>query len=387
MQIGAREDLVMVQTNTDTTTQMIDGIQPNLAEGVLVLNEDGVVTSANRAAAAILGYEPDALIGIACAEFWPQDLPPVAQIGLQESQHDWVAVRQPNGRTIPVNITITPVSDHLPSSTMISFRNASEVEHINEALTSTQKLAGIGVLTASVAHELNTPISIIAATCSNMMHEVEENNLSMEQLVKYIEMIEQSAWRAARIVEVLRLYSYDDDAEAQMAMTDLNMIIEDALTLVRQQFYGEYNIRIETELAPTMGTLVCDHIRITQVLINLLINARDSMRPDGGTIRIKTWPVAADNHPLSGANGMGSVNGPNQEQYAFSVSDSGSGIDESIINQIFEPFFTTKKQGKGTGLGLFITRQIVEQHNGRVTAENNPDGGATFTVILPRKHL
>ncbi len=377
----------MVQTNTDTTTQMIDGIQPNLAEGVLVLNEDGVVTSANRAAATILGYEPDALIGIACAEFWPQDLPPVAQIGLQESQHDWVAVRQPNGRIIPINITITPVSDHLPSSTMISFRNASEVEHINEALTSTQKLAGIGILTASVAHELNTPISIIAATCSNMMHEVEENNLSMEQLVKYIEMIEQSAWRAARIVEVLRLYSYDDDAEAQMAMTDLNMIIEDALTLVRQQFYGEYNIRIETELAPTMGTLVCDHIRITQVLINLLINARDSMRPDGGTILIKTWPVTAKTHAHSGANGMGSVNGPNQEQYAFSVSDSGSGIDESIINQIFDPFFTTKKQGKGTGLGLFITRQIVKQHNGRITAENNPDGGATFTVILPRKHL
>src|SRR5262245_29387737 len=108
---------------------------------------------------------------------------------------------------------------------MITFTTAGEWEAMSEALTYTQRLAGIGMLTASIGHEMNTPLSISAATCSNLQHEIEENNLSMEQLLKYVAMIEQNAWRAARIVEVLRNYSYDE--ETQTAVTDLNMIIED----------------------------------------------------------------------------------------------------------------------------------------------------------------
>lgn len=375
----------MIETKSDTTTPYYESMKPKLAEGVLVLNENGIVTSANQAAAVILGYEPDALVGRACTEFWPHDLPPVTQIGLKESQHERVSVRQPDGRIVPVNVTITPVSDHVTSSTMISFTNAGEIEHINEALTNTQKLASIGTLTASVAHELNTPISIIAATCSNIQHEVDENNLSMDQLVKYVQMIEQSAWRAARTIEVLRNYAHDE--ESQTAVTDLNVIIEDALTLVRQQFYAESNIQIETELAQNMGTIVCDHVRITQVLINLLTNARDAMKNQAGTIRIKTWPVPPTTRILSRVNGSLTTNGAAQEQYAFSVSDAGTGVDETIIDHIFEPFFTTKPQSKGTGLGLFVTKQIVEQHNGRITVENNPSGGTTFTVTLPHKRI
>ncbi|MCP4358297.1 MAG: hypothetical protein GY796_09810 [Chloroflexi bacterium] len=279
----------------------------------------------------------------------------------------------------------TQYVDHIANSTMVSFTDTVSAEHINEALAYTQRLAGIGMLTGSVAHELNTPLSIIAATCSNMQHEIEENNLSMEQLLKYVEMIEQSAWRAARIVEVLRNYSYDE--EVQTAVTDLNMIIEDALTLVKHQFYGEYNIQIETSLAQNLGTVVCDHHRLTQVLINLLINARDAMTPQGGIIHVKSWLVPPETLSLSRVNGQLTTNGRAQEEYAFSVSDTGSGIDPAIIDKIFAPFFTTKPTNHGAGLGLFIARRIVEQHNGRITAENNLNRGATFTVTLPRKRL
>lgn len=280
------------------------------------------------------------------------------------------------------SLTITADPDPL-SSRMASLTN--DVDHINEALAQTQRLAGIGLLTASVAHELNTPISIIAATCSNLQHEIEENNLSMEQLLKYMEMIEQSAWRAARIVEVLRNYSYDE--EAQTAVTDLNMIIEDAITLIYHQFYGEYNIEIQTDLAPDLGTVVCDHNRLTQVLINLLINARDAITPNPGVVRLKSWAIAPDTPHSPPLNGPATAENKAVEQYAFSVTDSGQGIDPAIMGHIFEPFFTTKPHGKGTGLGLYIARRIVEQHNGRIRAENNPEGGATFTVTLPRKRL
>lgn len=272
----------------------------------------------------------------------------------------------------------------LEEPAMIAFTTAAERqerEEMSEALTYTQRMAGIGMLTAGIGHEMNTPLSIIAATCSNLQHEIEENNLSMEQLLKYVTMIEQNAWRAARIVEVLRNYSYDE--ETQTAVTDLNMIIEDALTLVQHQLHGEYNIQVETQLAHNLGTIVCDHNRMTQVLVNLLLNARDAIGRGGGKITIKSWPVPPPTVSLSRVNGLAAA--PTREEYAFSVSDNGPGIDPALLEQIFEPFFSTRPHGKGAGLGLYVAKHIVEQHHGRITAENNHTGGATFTVVLPRK--
>lgn len=241
-----------------------------------------------------------------------------------------------------------------------------ESEQFNAALSHTQRLAGIGTITASVAHELNTPISIIIATCSNMKYEIEDNNLSAEQLLRYIGMIEQSAWRSARITESLRNYSADGALET--AVTDLNPIIEDALLLVRQQFQGEYNIHLETELQPELKSIICDHNRIMQVMLNLLINARDAIgKGRDGVICIRTWAIADDP----------------QFAFGFSVRDNGTGISDESMGQLFTPFYTTKPPGHGTGLGLSISRQIVEQHNGRIFAQNNPDNGATFTVYLP----
>ncbi len=362
----------MVITQTIPTGEFYDHLLETMSAGVLVLDDDGIVTSANAAAGRILGWEAGQLIGRTWADLDAEGHP------LGQCAPHQTTLRQPDGRSVTVNLAITPVSDHITSTTMVSFTHWGEIEQINEALLHTQRLAGIGILTASVAHELNTPLSIIAATCSNLMHEVEENNLSMEQLVRYVQMIEQNAWRSARIVEVLRNYSYAE--EMQTAVTDLNMIIEDALVLVQHQFRGEFNIQIVKRLDESLKTIVLDHNRLTQVLINLLINARDAMLPNGGTVEICSWRIPED-RALAGSNG----NGAHQEAYAFSVRDTGNGIEPALLDRIFDPFFTTKQSGKGTGLGLFIARRIVQQHNGRIWAENNELGGATFTVVLPRK--
>ena len=363
----------MVIAPPKTTGEFYDHLLHTVAAGVLILNESGIVTSANSAAGRILGWEAEQLIGRTWTDLGAET------DNLAECPPYQTTLRQPDGRSITVNLAITPVSDHVTSSTMVSFTNGPEVEQLNEALLHTQRLAGIGLLTASVAHELNTPLSIIAATCSNLLHEIEENNLRMEQLMHYVQMIEQSAWRSARIVEVLRDYSYAD--EMQTAVTDLNMIVEDALVLVQHQFRGEFNIQIVKKLDENLKTIVLDHNRLTQVLLNLLINARDAMTPQGGTVEIRSWCLS----PEANAHRNGNGNGSSQEVYAFSVSDTGSGIDPTMLDRIFDPFFTTKQFGKGTGLGLFIARRIVEQHNGRIWAENNALGGATFTVTLPRQ--
>lgn len=247
----------------------------------------------------------------------------------------------------------------------VSSMRIDSVQRFNDALSHTQRMAGIGTITASVAHELNTPISIIIATCSNMKYEIEDNNLSAEQLLRYIGMIEQSAWRSARITESLRNYSTDGALET--AVTDLNPIIEDALQLVQQQFQGEFNIRVETDFQPKLKSIICDHNRIMQVALNLLINARDAIGAGDGVIRVRTWVIEGDD----------------RFAFGFSVCDNGSGISDESMEQLFNAFYTTKPSGHGTGLGLSISRQIIEQHHGEITAVNNLGSGATFTVKLP----
>lgn len=369
----------MVEATNNITEQFYTHLTQSIAEGLFVLDEMGMVTSANQAAAAILGYEPDALIGRSIQEFWGDESGLLEQLESGERQCSG-KLRHRNGRYIPVNLSYSPLDTPATGSNkLLAITSLDDVQQLNESLSRTQRLASIGTLTASVAHELNTPISIITATCSNLQHEIEENSLSMDQLVRYVEMIEQSAWRSVRILEVLRNYSYNDAPD--FSVTNLNGIIEDALTLVKHQFRGQYHINIEKELEQDLITIFCDHNRMTQVLLNLLNNASDAMEP-GGHVTIKSWSVASP--PPTMVNGSK----PNGTFYlAFSVKDSGHGIDPDIMDKIFNPFFTTKPNGAGTGLGLYIAKRIVDQHNGRIRAENNPEGGATFTVIIPSKQL
>ncbi len=372
----------MVKLKTSTPLQFYDHLWQSLAEGFLVLDPQGDVVAANESAVMILGVEPGELTGCSYRQFWPDTVPSPLGIELMKGSSYNGDVCRPDGRFTPVNLAIFPLGANGDSHKLVVFSNPDQVQHVNDALSHTQRLAGIGTLMAGVAHELVTPISVITNTCSNVLAEIEDNELRTEDLVRYIQMIEQSVWRCTRIVGVLRHYSFN---EAQhVAVTNLNMIVEDALTLVQRQFRGEFKVEIEVNRDANLKSIVCDHNRMTQVLVNLLINARDAMQPMGGTIRIKTWALPPMvNLPPSEENAFS--NGKTAvTKYAFSVQDSGCGIDPAIMDKIFNPFFTTKPSGKGTGLGLFLAHQIVEQHNGRIWAENNPDDGATFTVIIPR---
>jgi signal transduction histidine kinase len=368
----ARTD--MAQSQNEDEARFQQHIGQGFAEGVLVLNETGLITDADAIAGQILGYEPGELLGLPCHHFWQPEQFPYEVLTINNERPYRTTLRHANGQHIPALLSSTPLATEAEPHTLITIMRLDTVEHINEALWHTQRLAGLGTLTSSIAHELTNPISIITATCSNLLHDVNQNALTTTQLMHYIEMIEQSAWRSVRIMEALRNYALNNDP--QTAVTDLNMIIEDALTLVSQQFLKEYNVTIETHLDPALKSIVCDHNRITQVVINLLTNARDAMIPDGGTIQVKSWAVPGTN---DGQNDF------NEARYAFSISDTGTGIPEALMGRIFNPFFSTKTGSSGIGLGLFISHGIVAQHNGRLLAENNADGGATFTVILPRK--
>jgi PAS domain S-box-containing protein len=380
----------MVDVNISPTPQFHEHLWQELAEGFIALDADGMVTAANEAAEMLAGVAPGGLVGGTFRDFWPQSLPAPSELVLQNHLTHKTDLTQPDGSQIPVNLTLFPLNAAGAGQLLVAVSSSRMVERFNDALTHTQRLAGIGILTAGVAHELVTPISIITNTCSNVQAEIEDSTLESANLARYIEMVENSIWRCARIVGVLRDYTFD---EAQhLAVTELGTIVEDAMVLLRHQFRSEFHIEFEMDLASSLKSIVCDHNRMTQVLINLLINARDAM-PNGGTIQIKTWAVQPDNQPhllppdalSNGKTAADAIADVIADAYAISVQDTGQGIDPAIKDKIFDPFFTTKPNGKGTGLGLFLAKQIVIQHNGRIWADNNPDGGATFTVILPRK--
>ncbi len=370
----------MVKLKTSTPPQFYDHLWQSLAEGFLVLDEQGDVISANETAALMLGYESGALDRVSYRSFWPEQLPHPFEPSIPTGQSHHVEVRRQDGRFTPATLTIFPMNAAGDGRKLVILSNPNQVQHVNNALAHTQRLAGIGTLMAGVAHELVTPISIITNTCSNLRIEMEDKTLTTENLARFIHMIEQSVWRCTRIVDVLRHYAVND--MPQMAVTNLDSIIDDALTLVRHQFRGEFHVEVELDMAPNLKSVMCDHNRITQVLINLLINARDAMLPHGGTIKIKTWET--DQSPPQAnkvtANGKTAV-----PHYAISIQDTGTGIAPDIMEKIFNPFFTTKPNGKGTGLGLYLARQIIEQHNGRLQAQNSPDGGAIFTITLPQR--
>ena len=369
----------MVELRTRTTPQFFDHLWPGVGDGFLILDEHGRVVAANEAAALTLGYKQEELIGCAYRAFWPKELPSPFELSLDrdDGRSRGVNICRQDGQFMAANLSIHPLTTAGDDYLLIVLDELSQIEHINEALAHMQRLAGMGMLMAGVAHDLVTPISIITNTCSNLLIELEEETLHKEDLRRYIQMIEQSVWRCTRIVDVMRNYTFND--AQSMAVTDLAAIVDDGLTLLRHQFRGEFKVEAEVDLDPTLKSVVCDHNQMTQVLVNLLINARDAMQPNGGTIQIKAWPLPLGERAAF-VDGRTAV-----EEYAIMVRDSGHGIDPAIMDKIFNPFFTTKPEGQGTGLGLFLARQIVRQHNGRIWAENNPTGGAAFTVILPRK--
>lgn len=361
----------MLNAPTTTKTQLFQRLNESASGGTLVLNGDGQVLSINQTGGALFGYKVEELFEEGVGLFWkdaPQ-LMPSTPTTIAEAE-----LTEKNGRRFPAQIIISPMTtSDKTHHTVLTITPTNEQDHLDQALAYTQRLSGLGTLTASIAHELNTPVSIITATCSNLKHEMETNELEREQLMRYVDMIEQSAWRSARILEVLRNYSYND--RPQFDVTNLNMIVEDAVTLVRHQFRGQYNIKIEQELDDNMPSFVCDHHRMTQVLLNLLINASDAIPEKGGVVKIRTW--------IQQEEGKNATCKP-KTLYCLSVQDSGTGIDEKIQNDIFKPFFTTKPFGKGTGLGLYIAKEIVDLHHGDITFGNNEEGGANFTVRLPR---
>jgi two-component system, cell cycle sensor histidine kinase and response regulator CckA len=235
--------------------------------------------------------------------------------------------------------------------------------HLLEAqLRQAQKMESLGQLAAGVAHDFNNLLTVVATGVEQLDRELEEPELDRELVEEIVTELGDAAERAAGLTRQLLLFGRQQVLTPKVI--DLNELIQDASRLL-QRLVGE-DVVLTTSLCPQIRPVEIDPGSLTQVLMNLAVNARDAM-PGGGELTIAT--------------GEGEREG--RHWVRLHVRDTGPGIEPAVRARLFEPFFTTKPAGKGTGLGLAVVHGIVEQSGGRIAVDSRPGHGADFAIELP----
>ena len=240
-----------------------------------------------------------------------------------------------------------------------AYRDVTDERTMTARLVETEKMAAVGQLAGGVAHEINNPLAGILTFAQLMKRDAGRAKGDIESL----QLIEESALRCKRIVESLLQFSRRSQ-QGDRRLFELNRCVDDAAFLFGAQLKkspeASLEVRTESDLPPVIG----DTGQMGQVLLNLLQNGLYALEGKPGTLCVST-----------GRRDLTHV--------FFSIRDTGSGIESSVLPRIFEPSFTTKPPGQGTGLGLAIAYRIVQDHGGRFEVESAPGEGSTFTVLLP----
>jgi signal transduction histidine kinase/ActR/RegA family two-component response regulator len=249
-------------------------------------------------------------------------------------------------------------------------REIEERERAESRLLQTYKLEAIGRLAGGIAHDFNNLMAIITVNCDLLRQKLPEGDAA----VGFLDDIAAAGARATALTQ--QLLAFSRAQPARTAVIDLNAIVTD-LGRMLARVIGE-DIALVTKLADRLGAVEADRGQIEQVLMNLVVNARDAM-PGGGTLTIETRDAEVDEAMADKLGGI--APGP---YVTLTVRDTGTGMDEATLAHIFDPFFTTKGMGKGTGLGLATVYGIVKQAGGGIGVQSAPGKGTTFTIYLAR---
>ena len=277
-----------------------------------------------------------------------------------------------DGSVVDVFLSCAPLSDGEGNicGAVALYLDLSEYRRLEEQLRQSQKMEAVGQLAGGVAHDFNNLLTVIKAYSGLVADQLDEASPARSDVVE----IQRAAGRAASLTQ--QLLAFSRKQTLQPRVLDLNVVSRDLEPMLRRLINDD--IRIVMHQASSLGSVTADPVQIEQVLINLVVNARDAM-PGGGTLTIETANVELDN----AYHGRHSVVVPGP-YVMIAVSDTGIGMDEATRSRIFEPFFTTKPAGKGTGLGLSTVYGIVKQSSGYIWVYSEPQVGTTFKMYLPR---
>ena len=332
------------------------------SDAIVTLDANGRFTTVNHAAEIISGYRREELVGQWFAPMLSDDELPKAlahfqkalagETGLFETQF---YRKDGEGRTISVTYS-TPQRDE---EVLCLIRDVTDQKMLQEQLIQSEKMSAIGQLVSGVAHELNNPLAGISAFAQLLLA---EKRFPPDQRTA-AETIYSEARRASRIVQNLLTFARQHKAEKGPAA--INQVLDDTLEL-RGYELRVRGIDVRREYDEALPDTMGNAHQLQQVFLNLITNAEQAMeRAEGRHHRLTVRTRRSG------------------DAIRIEIEDTGSGVPANLLERIFNPFFTTKPTGHGTGLGLSISLGIVREHEGRIWAENAPQGGARFVVELP----
>lgn len=371
---AGRQELALVPTAEDALAVPANNrFFDELPVPLLKVSAQGVVLGANKSARDLLGSEeivgenvPDLLEGLGRSiKDWLGE----AILGRAGRQSEFLRVRRV-AHELFVQVILKPAVENGETVLVAVLNDATELKTLEAQFVQSQKMQAIGQLAGGVAHDFNNLLTAISGHCDLLMLRRDVADPDFADL----EQINQNANRAAALVGQLLAFSRKQTLRPEVL--DLHDVLSD-LTHLLNRLVGE-TITLEVSHGAQEAWIKADKRQIEQVVMNLVVNARDAM-PRGGTIRVETEAL-----DLTEALTVDQAEVPPGPYETVKVFDEGCGIPADKIQKIFEPFFTTKRTGEGTGLGLSTAYGIVKQTGGFIFADSEPGGGSTFTLIFPR---
>jgi hypothetical protein len=356
----------------------------NLQVGIVACDARGFIRLSNRAARELAGV-PDGPVGY---ESWAGGLgltrpdgrtavelegnPMVRAFRSAPVRNEEYLLRGPGDRLRRVSFSGQPIVDEREGKigAVLALHDITERRELEDQLRQAQKLEAVGRLAGGIAHDFNNLLNVILGYGELILARMPVDDPVRDRLTE----IRKAAERAATLTRQLLTFSRKQVVEPRVL--DLNALLRDLEKMVHR-LIGE-DVEMVLALDPVLGRIRADPGQIEQVVMNLVINARDAM-PEGGLLRIETAGAVLKTPP--GAAPADLRPGP---YVVLRVSDSGTGMTPEVRARIFEPFFTTKEEGKGTGLGLATVYGIVRQSGGRIQVESEPGRGTCFTLLFPR---
>jgi PAS domain S-box-containing protein len=390
----------MVETSTEnlSTSEQFRLIVESAPAAIVLVNAEGAIVLVNSQTEKLFGYRREELLGQPVEVLVPERFrgqhphyrasyfasPSARPMGAGRDLYG----RRKDGSEFPVEIGLTPMQTAegpLVLSTIVDIterKGAEEELHkSHEALkklvaelrakneevrSATQqlwlaaKLASVGELAASIAHELNNPLAIITLRIESLLEQVPEDDPKR----KALEIVQQENKRMGNLVA--NLLQFSRHGQEQISTVEVRQELTKTVELVHHHLHKR-QIAVVQELAADTPVIYADRQKLRQVFLNLLTNASDAM-PQGGMLTLRSRPDTLK-------SGKAAVR--------IEVADTGAGIPPEHLEKVFDPFFTTKEEGQGTGLGLAICRRVVEEHHGTILINSEVGKGTTVIIVLP----
>lgn len=343
-------------------------------DAILVRDLNHRVTYWNKSAEALYGWTAEEMLGKRVTDVFYRDTTSFKYAITQLFEEgEWVGELEQfakDGKQLNAECRWTLVNDSSgnPKSVLCINTDITEKKKLEQQFLRTQRMESIGTLAGGIAHDLNNVLAPIMMAIDLLKMTVKDPNG-----LDILSTISQSAQRGAEMVN--QVLSFARGMEGRRMEVHAQMLIRDIEKIARDTF--PKNIQIYSDYNECLWPVVGDPTQLHQVVLNLCVNARDAM-PEGGRIT-----VGAKNQYLDENYAAMNLDAKPGPYLILQVTDTGSGIPQSIIEQIFDPFFTTKELGKGTGLGLSTSLAIVKSHGGFFRVETEPGKGSQFSLYLP----